>query len=300
MQRKNVNHGPNFAEGGSPNGANTDRPTESGVHKDDWSWLTGYGAQDATEEMGAIIGLQKYGQTREGLNGLMDSLGDRAAGGASISDVMAQQRLDDQLEAQMSGGAGPGTAGAAQMGVMARPLVGNASGAAEQRAGDQSSAQQLLASTATDARARELSLSQAQHRQLLMHKAMNIGLDLNRLQAMQNLASGGAQGLASLTQFGLGSIKPAEYQGQYQNDYYGNRGGASDLGLYDHGYDDSPGSDPSEWNSWGDPGGTDGGGYGDYGTPDMDAPQFAAEGGVIGEDDERKRARKFLAAMSGA
>jgi hypothetical protein len=287
MQRKGGNTGPNFADGGTAD----NRPTHSGVKKDDWTWMSGFGPQEATTGLGALLDTTKYDQTRTGLSGLMDSLGTRTAGGDSVSDVVAQQRLDEQLEQQM-GAVGPGSAGAAQLGSLAKPAVANASGAAEQRGADQAEAQQLLASTATDARARELALQQASHRQLLMHKAMNAGLDLRRLQSMQNLASGGAQGLAAITQFGLGSIKP-EHSGVYQNDYYGDRGGAADLGRYDHGYEDTPGSDPGEWNSYPE-------GAGDYPDADLDGPQYAAEGGVISDDDERTRARRFLALLGGA
>ena len=265
---------PHFAEGGvAPwkpgdlDPTSQERDGTGAIHRK--KDFLGFNGQAPSVDNGGLLQTGQYEQTRGAAGTLQQQLAARAAGaGPSVAPQMLQQASDQNIAAALQAAqSGRGAPAGDILQTVAATGAGAASDAGRQTAVEQSMGQQAAAGFGSGQRARELQLARAQQEAAFRNTQMNVGIGLEQQAMLRNIASGTSQAAAALASAGSGD---RGYDGAYQSDYYGDRGGPADLSSSE--------PDFGEWEN----------------------PYGKAHGGVVGDDDEKRRAREFINSLQGA
>lgn len=229
------------------------------------------GVQAPTIQNGGLLDDKQFMQNREASNALKLQLAARAAGqGPSVAPQMAQRSSDNDLATALRAS----QSGKAPAGDLVQAVAGgggeSAVNAAKQTAIEQSLGAQRSGQFGMDRRGIESQMAMAQQDAAWQRTLANAGLTLQAQAAVRNALA--AQGQAAMATASMSSgNKTQGYQGAFGSDYYGERGGPADLSN----------SEP-DFGEWDNP----------Y--------ESKAHGGVIGDDDEKRRARDFVNSLRGA
>lgn len=232
----------------------------------------GGGPQAPSIENGGLLDDTQFLGNRSSALGLMDSLSGAQPSVAPQQLVNAQ---DDTVAGAMEQ-TQRATDAANAANVMQQAVAGQqrAGGEAAATAGNEESrTHRLLARTGKEQRGRDLAMALAQQQAGWRNTALNAGLSAAAQQSVMNAVSGGAQAIGALANTGSGSDHDSTPFDLSSDD-------TPDTGYLGEGAGPAQQSESGDWNE-----------------PSADEPQYSAHGGVIGEDDEHARAKKFLSML---